>query len=61
MLVKIGTRRSPLAIAQTNYIASLIKAKHPEILNTIRTEREISKATEAKLHDVMGAFSKAFA
>ncbi len=38
-----------------------IKAKHPEILNTIRTEREISKATEAKLHEVMGAFSKAFA
>jgi F-type H+-transporting ATPase subunit alpha len=38
-----------------------IKAKHPDVLNAIRTEREISKATEAKLHEVMGAFSKAFA
>jgi F-type H+-transporting ATPase subunit alpha len=38
-----------------------IKAKHPDVLNAIRTEREISKATEAKLHEVMGAFSKSFA
>ncbi|MBI2256362.1 MAG: F0F1 ATP synthase subunit alpha [Proteobacteria bacterium] len=38
-----------------------IKAKYPEILNAIRAEREISKATEAKLHEVMAAFSKAFA
>ena len=38
-----------------------IKAKNPEILNAIRSEREISKATEAKLHEVLGAFTKAFA
>ncbi len=38
-----------------------IKAKHPDVLNAIRTEREISKATEAKLHEVMAAFAKSFA
>ncbi|MDY0872344.1 F0F1 ATP synthase subunit alpha [Dongia rigui] len=38
-----------------------IKAKSPDILNAIRTEREISKATEAKLHEVIGAFTKSFA
>ena len=42
-------------------LLSEIKAKHGDVLNAIRTEREISKATEAKLHEVMAAYSKSFA
>ena len=30
MLIKIGTRRSPLALAQTNSVIHLIKQKYPE-------------------------------
>ena len=41
-------------------LLSEIKAKHSDVLAAIRTEREISKATEAKLHDVLGAYSKSF-
>ena len=38
-----------------------IKSKHPQVLEAIRTEREISKATEAKLNEILGAFTKTFA
>ena len=38
-----------------------IKAKHPQVLEAIRTEREISKATEAKLTEILAAFAKTFA
>jgi len=38
-----------------------IKSKHPQILESIRTEREISKATETKLTDLLNAFTKSFA
>ena len=42
-------------------LLSEIKAKHSDVLTAIRTEREISKATEAKLHEILGAYSKSFA
>ena len=38
-----------------------IKAKHPQVIEAIRTEREISKATDAKLTEILGAFVKTFA
>jgi F-type H+-transporting ATPase subunit alpha len=38
-----------------------IKAKHPQVLEAIRTEREISKATDAKLTEILAAFAKTFA
>ncbi len=38
-----------------------IKSKHPQVLEAIRTEREISKATDAKLTDVLNALVKTFA
>ena len=34
---------------------------HPQVLEAIRTEREISKATEAKLTEILNAFAKSFA
>jgi F-type H+-transporting ATPase subunit alpha len=38
-----------------------LKSKHPQVLEAIRTEREISKATEAKLTEILSAFAKSFA
>ncbi|MBL8708102.1 MAG: F0F1 ATP synthase subunit alpha [Rhodospirillaceae bacterium] len=38
-----------------------IKAKHSDLLTTIRTERELSKVTEDKLTEILTAFTKAFA
>jgi F-type H+-transporting ATPase subunit alpha len=38
-----------------------IKSRHPQVLEAIRTEREISKATEAKLTEILTAFAKTFA
>ncbi|TXH37543.1 MAG: F0F1 ATP synthase subunit alpha [Rhodospirillaceae bacterium] len=38
-----------------------IKAKHADLLETIRKERELSKATEDKLTDIMTHFVKSFA
>ena len=60
MLIKIGTRRSPLAIAQTNYITSLIKAKHPDTefeLHTIATIADRDRVSEFHQFRMIGVFS----
>lgn len=60
MLLKIGTRRSPLAIAQTNYIASLIKAKHPQAefsLHPIATIADKDRVSEFHQFGIIGVFS----
>jgi F-type H+-transporting ATPase subunit alpha len=38
-----------------------VRAKHSEILETIRMEKQISSGTEGKLRQVVEDFSKAFA
>jgi hydroxymethylbilane synthase len=60
MLLKIGTRRSPLAIAQTNYIAGLIKAKHPDTefsLHPIATIADKDRVSEFHQFGIIGVFS----
>jgi F-type H+-transporting ATPase subunit alpha len=42
-------------------LLSEIKAKHAAVLDAIRTEREISKATEGKLTEILNGFVKSFA
>jgi F-type H+-transporting ATPase subunit alpha len=42
-------------------LLSEIKAKHAAVLDAIRTEREISKATEGKLMEILNGFVKSFA
>ncbi len=38
-----------------------MRAKHADVLEAIRKERELSKATEEKLSNILGAFAKSFA
>ncbi len=60
MHVRIGTRRSPLALAQTNYVIGLIKAKHPEIefsLHPIATMADKDRVSEFHQFGVIGVFS----
>jgi F-type H+-transporting ATPase subunit alpha len=38
-----------------------VRAKHADVLDSIRKEREITKPTEDKLNNVLGAFVKSFA
>jgi F-type H+-transporting ATPase subunit alpha len=38
-----------------------VRAKHADVLETIRKERELSKATEEKLNSILTAFVKSFA
>jgi F-type H+/Na+-transporting ATPase subunit alpha len=38
-----------------------VRAKHPEILNAIRTEKQLSKETEAMLKAMLDDFAKGFA
>ena len=40
---------------------SEVKAKHADLLNAIRSEREISKVNEDKLTEILTAFAKSFA
>jgi F-type H+-transporting ATPase subunit alpha len=42
-------------------LLSEIKGKHAAVLDAIRTEREISKATEGKLTEILDGFVKSFA
>jgi F-type H+-transporting ATPase subunit alpha len=37
------------------------RGKHSDVLNKIRTDGEITKDTEQKLHDIVGGFTKSFA
>ena len=37
-----------------------VRAKHSDVLETIRKERELSKETEAKLNEILNAFVNAF-
>jgi hydroxymethylbilane synthase len=60
MLLKIGTRRSPLAMAQTNYIMGLIKAKHPQTefsLHPIATVADRDRVSEFHQFGMIGVFS----
>ena len=38
-----------------------VRAKHADVLEAIRKERELSKATEEKLNSILTAFVKSFA
>jgi F-type H+-transporting ATPase subunit alpha len=38
-----------------------VRAKHADVLEAIRKEKELSKATEEKLNSILGAFVKSFA
>jgi F-type H+-transporting ATPase subunit alpha len=38
-----------------------VRAKHADVLEAIRKERELSKATEDKLNSILAAFVKSFA
>ena len=42
-------------------LLSDIRGKHADILETIRTEKEISKDTEEKLRAILEKFAKSFA
>lgn len=58
--IRIGTRRSPLALAQTNYVIGLIKAKHPDIefsLHPIQTMADKDRVSEFHQFGVIGVFS----
>lgn len=60
MHLKIGTRRSPLAMAQTNYVMGLIKAKHPEAefsLHPIATMADRDRVSEFHQFGIIGVFS----
>ncbi len=60
MHIKIGTRRSPLAIAQTNSVISQIKAKRPDIefsLCTIATIADKDRVSEFHQFGIIGVFS----
>ncbi len=57
MHLKIGTRRSPLAIAQTNYITQLIKDRFPEVefsLHTIATMADRDRVSEFHQFGIIG-------
>ncbi|TDQ86328.1 ATP synthase F1 subcomplex alpha subunit [Dongia mobilis] len=41
-------------------LMSEVKAKHTDVLEAIRNEREISKVTEDKLTEILNAFTKSF-
>ncbi len=60
MHLKIGTRRSPLALAQTNYIIGLIRAKHPDTefsLCSITTIADRDRVSEFHQFGIIGVFS----
>jgi F-type H+-transporting ATPase subunit alpha len=39
----------------------LVRESHPEVLDAIRTEKEITEQTGARLKDVVASYAKAFA
>ena len=41
-------------------LLSLVRSKHPEILESIRTSKDLSSDTEAKLKDAVQSFAKSF-
>lgn len=60
MHLKIGTRRSPLAMAQTNYVMGLITAKHPQVtfsLQPIATIADKDRVSEFHQFGMIGVFS----
>lgn len=60
MHLKIGTRRSPLAIAQTKYVIGLIQAKHPGTefsLHPIATMADRDRVSEFHQFGIVGVFS----
>ena len=60
MHLKIGTRRSPLAMAQTDYVMALIRARHPHVtfsLQTIATVADKDRVSEFHEFRMIGVFS----
>jgi F-type H+-transporting ATPase subunit alpha len=42
-------------------LLSTLRSKHPDVLETIRTTRDLDDAAAAKLKDVVDAYAKSFA
>lgn len=60
MKLKVGTRRSPLALAQTHYIIDLVRARHPEVefeVCTIATMADKDRVSEFHQFGIVGIFS----
>lgn len=60
MHLKIGTRRSPLAMTQTKLVMELIKAKHPGVtfaLQPIATVADKDRVSEFHQFGMIGVFS----
>ena len=60
MLLRVGTRRSPLAMAQTNFVIGSIKAKHPEVEFEIRpivTVADKDRRSEFHQFGMVGVFT----
>ncbi|MBL8696912.1 MAG: F0F1 ATP synthase subunit alpha [Alphaproteobacteria bacterium] len=53
----------PIAVIQKfeKSLLGELKSRHPQVLEAIRSEREISKATEAKLTEILDGLVKTFA
>ncbi|WP_142023346.1 hydroxymethylbilane synthase [Bosea vestrisii] len=60
MLLRVGTRRSPLAMAQTNFVIGLIKAAFPEIEFEIRSASTVAdrdRVSEFHQFRMVGVFT----
>ncbi len=60
MLIRIGTRRSPLALAQTHYVMGLIKLHNPDVkfsLHMINTIADRDRVSEFYQFGIVGVFS----
>jgi len=60
MLLRVGTRRSPLALAQTNFIIGLIKQVRPEIefeIHSIATIADKDRVSEFHQFGMVGVFT----
>ena len=60
MLLRVGTRRSPLALAQTNFIIGLIKQVRPEIefeICSIATVADKDRVSEFHQFGMVGVFT----
>lgn len=60
MLLRVGTRRSPLAMAQTNFVIGLIKAAFPDIEFEIRSASTVAdrdRVSEFHQFRMVGVFT----
>ena len=61
MHLRIGTRRSPLALAQTRHVVALITARFPQVttsLVTITTVADKDRKSEFHEFGMIGVFSQ---